>query len=74
MSLETENTNVNPDATPKAPRNFRNSIEIENFYRFIHENDLRREARLMLELIQSKVMATVKKKKSSNKDKKKNLH
>lgn len=72
MSLETEN--VTAENLPKAPRNFRNSIEIENFYRFIHENDLRREARLMLELIQAKVMGTVKRKKGSKESKKKNLH
>ncbi|MCK6594558.1 MAG: hypothetical protein L6Q33_05105 [Bacteriovoracaceae bacterium] len=72
MSLETENLNV--ENLPKAPRNFRNSIEIENFYRFIHENDLRKEARIMLELIQSKVMSTVKKKRNSKDSKKKNLH
>ncbi len=71
MSIETENTTQ--ENLPKAPRNFRNSIEIENFYRFIHENDLRREAKVMLELIQSKVMSTVKKKRNS-KNSKKNLH
>lgn len=72
MSLETEN--LTTENLPKAPRNFRNSIEIENFYRFIHENDLRREARIMLELIQSKVLGTVKRKKGSKESKKKNLH
>lgn len=72
MSLETEN--LSTENLPKAPRNFRSSIEIENFYRFIHENDLRREARLMLELIQTKVMGTVKRKKGSKESKKKNLH
>ncbi len=72
MTTETENTTT--EAQPKSPRNFRSAIDIENFYRFVHENDLRREARLMLEHIQSKVMATVKRKRNSKDNKKKNLH
>ena len=35
--------------SPKTPRNFRTAIDIENFYRFVHENGLRREAGMMLE-------------------------
>jgi len=56
--------------TPKTPRNFRSAIDIENFYRFVNENDLRREAKIMLELVHSKVMATVKKKRKESKSKK----
>lgn len=60
---------------PKTPRNFRTAIDIENFYRFVNDNDLRREAKIMLELIQQKVMITVKKKKKETKAlNKKNLH
>ena len=44
-------------------RNFRKSPEVENFYRFISENDLRREALMVLEVITSK-LAQKKKKKS----------
>ncbi len=61
-------------ASPKTPRNFRTAIDIENFYRFINENDLRREAKIMLELIQQRVQATVKKKKRDSKSSKKQLH
>jgi hypothetical protein len=60
---------------PKTPRNFRTAIDIENFYRFVNDNDLRREAKIMLEMIQQKVMITVKKKKKETKAlNKKNLH
>ncbi len=60
---------------PKTPRNFRTAIDIENFYRFVNENDLRREAKIMLELLQSKVMLAVKKNKKDKKAaSKKNLH
>ena len=60
---------------PKTPRNFRTAIDIENFYRFVNDNDLRREAKIMLEVIQQKVMITVKKKKKETKAlNKKNLH
>jgi len=35
----------------KGGKNFRNSADIENFYRFVHENDLRKEAKAVLELV-----------------------
>lgn len=61
--------------SPKTPRNFRTAIDIENFYRFVNDNDLRKEAKIMLEMIQAKVMASVKKKKKEAKAaSKKNLH
>lgn len=43
-------------------KNFRNNSDIENFYRYIHENGLRREAFMMMEYAISKV-AKVKKSK-----------
>lgn len=61
--------------SPKTPRNFRTAIDIENFYRFVNDNDLRKEAKIMLEIIQAKVMASVKKnKKAAKAASKKNLH
>jgi hypothetical protein len=63
--------------SPKTPRNFRTAIDIENFYRFVNDNDLRKEAKIMLEIIQAKVMASVKKKKKEAKaasKKTNNLH
>lgn len=68
-TTETETT----AESPKTPRNFRTAIDIENFYRFVNDNDLRREAKIMLELLQSKVMQAVKKNKKDKKSKK-NLH
>jgi hypothetical protein len=72
-TIETESTVVEG---PKTPRNFRSAVDIENFYRFVNDNDLRKEAKVMLEMIQSKVMACVKKKKKEVKaaNKKNNLH
>lgn len=43
-------------------KNFRNNSDIENFYRYIHENGLRREAFMLMEYAISKV-AKVKKSK-----------
>jgi len=63
--------------SPKTPRNFRTAIDIENFYRFVNDNDLRKEAKIMLDIIQAKVMASVKKKKKEAKaasKKNNNLH
>jgi hypothetical protein len=73
MSNLTTETEVIAEA-PKTPRNFRSAIDIENFYRFVNDNDLRREAKIMLEIIQAKVLATVKKKKKESRASKKNLH
>lgn len=73
MSLEIETietTSIVIEA-PKTPRNFRSAVDIEAFYRFVNDNDLRKEARIMMELIQQKVMGTVKKKR---KEKAKKVH
>ncbi len=42
----------NPDKVVKAAtKNFRNAIEIERLYRFVNDNDLRREAKRVFEVI-----------------------
>ncbi len=51
----------------KPVRNFRNSPDIENFYRFVHENDLRREAKLVFEALNAKINKTNKRKSRSKK-------
>jgi hypothetical protein len=33
------------------PKKFRSSVEVESFYRFVHENDLRKEALEVIERI-----------------------
>ncbi len=40
---------VQNETTPVNPKKFRSSVEVESFYRFVHENDLRKEA---LEIIE----------------------
>ena len=47
---KTAATTTEPEVA-KGGRNFRNSPDIENFYRFVHENDLRKEAKAVLELV-----------------------
>ena len=42
---------VNNEAKAKTGKNFRSAPDVENFYRFIHENDLRKEAKTVLEAI-----------------------
>lgn len=39
----------------RALRNFRNIPEIEHFYRFVHDNNLRRETKLVFEAITSAI-------------------
>jgi len=40
---------------PMTIKNFRSNGDIENFYRYIHENGLRREAYMLMEYALSKV-------------------
>ena len=63
LMLEENKEKKTPQENFITLRNFRKSPEVENFYRFISENDLRREAQMMLEVITSKI-AQKKKKKS----------
>ena len=64
MSLET----LKPEAK-KIAKNFRNSADIENFYRFVHENDLRKEAKLIFEKMHAEIKVQEKKAKRSRKRK-----
>jgi hypothetical protein len=61
MSKTVETTTA-PAAAPEVMtiKNFRSNSDIENFYRYIHENGLRREAFMLMEYALSKV-AKVKK-------------
>ncbi|MEC7182770.1 MAG: hypothetical protein VXW15_08660 [Bdellovibrionota bacterium] len=63
LMLEENKEKKTPQENFITLRNFRKSPEVENFYRFISENDLRREAQMILEVITSK-LAQKKKKKS----------
>lgn len=51
-------------------RNFRSSADIENFYRFINEHSLRREAKQILETISTALKAETKKQNRKRKSKK----
>jgi len=52
------------DAPARKSKNFRQLPDIENFYRFVYENDLRREAKILLESIWT---AYIKRKKQQRK-------
>jgi hypothetical protein len=62
---------VNLDEKPgQAPevmtiKNFRQNGDIENFYRYIHENGLRREAFMLMEYAISKVVKAKKNKRAA---------
>ena len=49
-------------------RSFKKSTEIENLYRFINDNNLRREAKMILELVCQKLNVKKKKKKGRPKN------
>jgi hypothetical protein len=50
-------TNEEKTGTPEVMtiKNFRSNGDIENFYRYIHDNGLRREAFMLMEYALSKV-------------------
>jgi len=57
----------------RALRNFRNIPEIEQFYRFVYDNNLRRETKMVFEAITSAITSQkkVNKKKAQAQSKKK---
>lgn len=57
MSKATTNTEEKTNVAPEAMtiKNFRSNGDIENFYRYIHDNGLRREAFMLMEYALSKV-------------------
>jgi hypothetical protein len=69
MSKTTTNTTTEEKVAPAAPeamtlKNFRSNGDIENFYRYIHDNGLRREAFMLMEYAISKVAKVRKGKRS----------
>jgi pantoate kinase len=44
-------TQVENNAGQRTIKNFKSSPDVENFFRFVHENDLRKEARMILEAV-----------------------
>jgi len=68
MSKNTTTTNNEEKAAPQAEvmtlKNFRSNGDIENFYRYIHDNGLRREAFMLMEYAISKVAKARKGKRS----------
>ncbi len=44
-----------PGTPAKTIRNFRSIPEIEAFYRFVNNNDLRREAKVLFEVVMNKI-------------------
>ena len=63
--------NNNLEVTKVNGRNFRSSGDVENFYRFVHENDLRAEAKMVFEKICKTMNASLKKAKKAKARKKK---
>lgn len=71
-----ENATVETQTEPKANiRTFKSSPEVENFYRFVSENNLRREALMIVESVHKAITLKEKAAKKAKKRgrKKKNL-
>jgi hypothetical protein len=68
MSKNTTTANIEEKTAPVAEvmtlKNFRSNGDIENFYRYIHDNGLRREAFMLMEYAISKVAKARKGKRS----------
>ncbi len=67
MSKIIETTPNDKNAVPEVMtiKNFRTNGDIENFYRYIHENGLRREAFMLMEYAIGKVKAARKGKRAA---------
>ncbi|MCP4912570.1 MAG: hypothetical protein GY909_05585 [Oligoflexia bacterium] len=59
-TAKVKETNTKTEAG-KNFKSFRTSDELEAFYRFVHENDLRREAKMALEYLVDKIKPAPKK-------------
>lgn len=61
------NLDEKPGVAPEVMtiKNFRQNGDIENFYRYIHENGLRREAFMLMEYAISKVVKAKKSKRAA---------
>ena len=62
MAVTTTKT-TQPTEGSKGIRGFKNSSDVENFYRFVFENNFRREAHLMLKVVHKMLNAKTKSKK-----------
>jgi hypothetical protein len=61
---------VQSDSLPSSIKKFRQSPEIEGFYRFVYENDLQREAfEILDQIVQRRKALRVKTKSSKSKSK-----
>lgn len=63
-TTKAEQNNTAPEVV--GVKSFKASAEVENFLRFVHENNLRTEARDLLQLVLSKAKAANKKSKRQN--------
>jgi geranylgeranyl pyrophosphate synthase len=70
ITVNTGNSTTPAVETVRTLRNFRSSADIENFYRFVNEHGLRREAKQILETIASALKAETKKQNRKKKSKK----
>jgi hypothetical protein len=71
MSTATNETNneAQNESHNRNVKNFRSSPDVENFYRFINENNLRREAQKAIEAIYDRIKLAEKKSKRKRKKK-----
>ena len=67
MTPEKNETSQEATTLRKGILGFRSSNEVESFYRFINDNSLRREARIMLNLVYRNIVIGKKRKAKSKK-------
>lgn len=61
MKMAKAKANTAAKDTTVGFKTFRNSSDIENLYRFIHENNLRAEAKTLIELVVKRITPAKKK-------------
>lgn len=61
MSRAKNTKNTTPKDTSIGYKTFKSSSEIETFYRFIHDNNLRAEAKALIEMVVKRITPAKKK-------------
>ena len=61
-------TTINKDISQvenakRGATSFRHALEVESFYRFIHDNNLRRESKLLINAVLNRISSLTKRKK-----------
>ncbi|MDA8793720.1 hypothetical protein N9N67_10770 [Bacteriovoracaceae bacterium] len=64
QNAKATNTNTKTTEDNSSIKNFKQNSDIENFYRFIHENKLRKEAKVLMAMVAKSLKKSGRKRKA----------